>query len=181
MRTPYFANTLIDVVLPVQTVSTPGELRAGVVLFPLPTMVAAGRLTSPNVVLDTGRWFVHDMRASTLPAYCPSQRAAQLLADTWVGNVASESVNPDDAAQVTNWCKWFVETHPDCAVLAPLQEPPPVDALSMTAPAWPTGTDSEAAAALTSRITTNLATPADQSEAWPDEGQADDNLTEEAS
>jgi len=184
MRTPYFANTLINVVLPVQTVPTPGELRQGVVLFPLPRVETSGRLSTPDVVLDTGTWFVHDQRASTLPARCRSQRAAQLLADTWVGNVATESINPDDPQQVTNWCRWFVDANPDCAVFAPLREPVAADAMTMTGPVWPAGTDDEAAAALSSRIATNLATDVaeiNQTEASPDQGQAHGDITEAAS
>jgi len=179
MRQPYFANTLIKVQLPSQTVSTPGEHRNGVVLFPRPWVEASARLTSPNVRLDTGTWFLHDEVASTLPVQCPSQTAAQLLADTWVSNVASETVDPGNASQVVRWCRWFVNRNPDCAVFAPLPGTPMVDALSMAGPVWPTGTDAEAAAELTAKM------PAvdgqKQIEASPDEGQADHEVTEAAS
>lgn len=181
MRQPYFVNDLIDVVLPAQTVPTPAERRNGVILFPMPRVEASGRLTSPNVVLDTGIWFVHDAKASTLPAHCPSQTAAQLLADTWVSNVTTESIDPTNAEQVTNWCRWFVDKHPDCAVLAPLSNRPVVDALSMTAPMWPTGTDTEAAAELTTKMPALDEVQHAQIEASPDEGQADVEVKEKAS
>lgn len=179
MRQPYFANTLIKVQLRSQTVSTPGEDRNGVVLFPRPRVEASGRLTSPNVVLDTGTWFLHDEVASTLPVQCPSQTAAQLLADTWVSNVASETVDPGNAGQVARWCRWFIDRNPDCAAFAPLSSTPMVDALSMAGPVWPTGTDAEAAA----ELTTSLPALGDQKqiEAAPIEGQADHEATEEAS
>lgn len=180
MRPPYFVNTLIDVLLPTQTVSTPGELRQGVVLFPLPRVESAGRLSNPKVELDTGTWFVHDQRASTLPARCPSQRAAQLLADTWVGNVATATVNPDNAEQVTNWCRWFVDAYPDCAVLTPL-EPPAADAVTMTGTVWPAGTDADRAVAELAAALGIVNGQDETSEASPDEGHAPDQTTEEAS
>lgn len=180
MRQPYFANVLIDVVLPVQTVSTPGERRrSGVILFPRPEVQASGRLTTPNVVIDTGVWFVFDERASTLPVQCTSQTAAQLAADTWANNVTTESVDPTNAVQVSNWCRWFVDKHPDCAILAPFADTPAVDAMTMAGSVWPTGTDAEAAAELTTSL------PAldnqTQIEALLTEGQADHKVTEEAS
>jgi hypothetical protein len=189
MRPPYFVNTLIDVLLQAQTVPTPGELRQGVVLFPLPRVESAGRLSSHNVVLDTGTWFVHDQRASTLPAQCPSQRAAQLLADTWMDNVATSTVNPDNPEQVTNWCRWFVDAHPDCAILTPMK-PPAVDALAMTNPVWPSGVDPDAAAAsLADKVPSALDEIAallgtgqeNESEASPGGGQAHEENTEAAS
>lgn len=180
MRQPYYANTLIDVVLPAQTVSTPAEKRGPVVLFPLPRPEGSGRLSSDNVLLDTGTWFVHDVVASTLPAQCPSQRAARVLADTWAGNVANAAVNPEDAMQVTNWCRWFVETHPDCAVLAPFTPAPAAAAMAMTEPPWPAGTDEDAAVSLQGKVAAALDLVA-AGEASPEVGQADNEVTEEAS
>jgi hypothetical protein len=190
MRQPYFANTLIKVELSVQTVTTPAEDRQGVVLFPLPRVEASGRLTTPNVVLDTGTWFVHDERASTLPAQCPSQTSAQVLADTWVDNVSTGSVDPTNPDQVTRWCRWFVDAHPDCAVFAPFPKEPVLAALAMTRKdAWPSGTDAEAAAALTTKLpavqgdlASLLREALDEHEkGQADEGQDDPEVTEEAS
>lgn len=191
---PYFANTLIDVVLPTQTVSTPAEQRHQVVLFPMPQVTPSGRLGVPDVRIDTGTWFVHDVHASTLPARCPSQRAAQLLADTWMGNCATASVDPTNPVQVTNWCRWFADKFPDCATLAPLEHTPPGAALASTvtaavptvaenaAPAagWPQGTDEEAAETLAARLAA-VTTGTTQTQASPAEGQADPEVTEEAS
>jgi hypothetical protein len=175
---PYYANTLIDVLLPSTTVATPGERRGQVVLFPMPALAASGRLARPNVMFDTGSWFVHDPSASTLPARCPSQRAAQLLADTWLGNCARGTVDPSNAEQVVNWCNWFVEANPDCAILAPLQDTPPAGALAMAE--WPQGTDEEAAVELTAKLAAIAVEPI-TTQALPDEGQADETVTEAAS
>ncbi len=180
-RAPYYANTIIDVLLPSTTVSAPGEQRSQVVLFPLPRVEPSGRLSQDNVTFDTGTWFVHDLEASTLPMRCPSQRAAQLLADTWMGNCASSTVDPRNAAQVANWCRWFAEAHPDCAVLAPLTDTPASDALAMAAaPQWPAGSDEEAAVELTTKLAAIAAEPT-QAQASGDEGQADADATEVAS
>lgn len=178
MRSPYFANTLIDVVLPSQTVSAPAERRHQVVLFPMPRLVPAGRLGPPDVAFDNGTWFVHDAQASTLPVRCPSQRAARLLADTWSGNCANNTVDPTIAEQVSNWCAWFAETHPDCGVLAPLQEAPAANALAM-AEAWPAGSDDDAAVSLTTKLAAIVAAEPTPAQASPIEGQADDTNTEE--
>lgn len=187
VRQPYFANTLIKVELSSQTVTAPGEDRQGVVLFPLPRVETSGRLTSPDVVLDTSRWLVHDVIASTLPAQCASQTAAQLLTDMWIDNVATGSVDPRNAEQVAGWCKWFVDKHPDCAIYTPMAPPPAgdalttavVEALATVTAGWPTGTDAEAAAELTTTLPPIAGNA--QTEARPIEDQAGDNEQEEAS
>jgi hypothetical protein len=185
---PYYANVLIDVALPTQTVSTPAEQRHQVVLFPMPRVAPSGRLGAPDVHLDTGTWFVHDAQASTLPARCPSQRAAQMLADTWMGNCATEAVDPTNPLQVTNWCRWFVAQFPDCATFAPLKNTPTGDALASTVaaaltivahqpgPEWPQGSDEEDAETLAAVG----AVPA-PTQASPDAGQANTDATEVAS
>lgn len=185
LREPYFANTLINVQLPAHTVSTPGELRARVVLFPMPSVEASGRLSSPNVSFDTGTWFAHDLVASTLPARCPSQAAAQRLADTWNSNVATSTVDPGNNNQVVGWCRWFVDQNPDCATFVPMAPPPAGDALTtavvkaltaVTGPPEPAGRPPAG-----QQVATLSAAADNDSQARPAEGQTDDENQEAAS
>jgi hypothetical protein len=111
-----------------------------------------------------------------------------MLADTWMGNCATEAVDPTNPLQVTNWCRWFVAQFPDCATFAPLKNTPTGDALASTVaaaltivahqpgPEWPQGSDEEDAETLAAVG----AVPA-PTQASPDAGQANTDATEVAS
>lgn len=181
MREPYYANTLIKVALPTHQVTAPGEDRAGVVLFPRPHVKEASGATSRTVTYDIGCWFVHDVLASTLPLYCFSQNAAQRLTDLWSSNVATGTVDPRSAEQVANWCKWYVEEYPGCAVLVPMPPAPAGDSLvTAVIDALSTVTSAASGPANTERPAAMPATN-DSSAAWPIEDQADDTTQEAAS
>lgn len=134
MRRPYFANALIDVALPGELVVTmPCERRADgkLLLFPMPEVSPAmpgmrGPRRPANVTLLNATWFVNDALASTLPVRCPSQQAAQRLADVWLDAVHHESVDPSIGDQVESWCWWFTQTHPENGQFAPLHDRPRV-------------------------------------------------------
>lgn len=136
MRRPYFANALIDVQLPGQVVvTTPCERRADgrLLLFPFPQMgtdplprLPGAPARPPNVTLTGGTWFVNDALASTLPVTCPTQQAAQRLADVWLDAVTHESVDPAIGDQVEAWCWWFTKTYPEGGEYAPLDGQPRV-------------------------------------------------------
>lgn len=116
MRRMFFADDLLDVVMPGNVVVTwPCERRADgrVLVFAFPQ-------------IPTGTWLVNDALASTLPVSCPSQGAAQRLADVWIDAVTHESVDPTNAEQVSNWCWWWASTHPDRGVFTPVPELPRV-------------------------------------------------------